>query len=230
MKTRNKVLLTLMCAVALVAGSVFGTYAYLTSKDTVTNTFTVGNVYIELNETDTDEDNDTKNNKYHLLPGETYVKDPTVTVIANSEDAYVRMLVKVSDIKKLKAAIPATDYDDYYQDDVFLLQKLCLDENGADTWNQNWEVYGVTNNNDGTATYEFRYKDIVHKSAADTPMEALFTKITVPNFLTNEQLANWNEIEIEISAHAIQATGFDNADAAWAVFNADKASTYIPNP
>ena len=48
MKARNRIkpLLTLCCALLLVAAGVFGTLAYLTGTDTVNNTFTVGNVKI----------------------------------------------------------------------------------------------------------------------------------------------------------------------------------------
>ena len=50
MKARNRIkpLLTLCCALLLVAAGVFGTLAYLTGTDTVNNTFTVGNVKITL--------------------------------------------------------------------------------------------------------------------------------------------------------------------------------------
>ena len=47
-----KVLLLSLCAVLLVAASVLGTLAYLTSQDTVVNTFTVGKVKTTLDEAD----------------------------------------------------------------------------------------------------------------------------------------------------------------------------------
>ena len=51
MKTKRKALLLSLCAVLLVVASVMGTMAYLTSTSaTVTNTFTVGNVGITLDE------------------------------------------------------------------------------------------------------------------------------------------------------------------------------------
>ena len=50
MKARNKILLLALCMAALIAVSVLGTMAYLTSTDTVTNTFTVGKVAIKLDE------------------------------------------------------------------------------------------------------------------------------------------------------------------------------------
>ena len=94
MKTKSKALLLALCAVLLVAASVLGTMSYLTSQDEVTNTFTVGSVSITLDEakvnTDgtyvTDKDNRTDTNDYHLLPGHSYIKDPTIHVAQNSED------------------------------------------------------------------------------------------------------------------------------------------------
>ena len=50
MKTTKKALLLTLCAVLLVAASVLGTMAYLTSTDEVQNTFTVGQVSIKLDE------------------------------------------------------------------------------------------------------------------------------------------------------------------------------------
>lgn len=50
MKTKSKALFLMLCAVLLVAASVLGTMAYLTSTDEVVNTFTVGSVAIKLDE------------------------------------------------------------------------------------------------------------------------------------------------------------------------------------
>ena len=77
MKARNRIkpLLTLCCALLLVAAGVFGTLAYLTGTDTVNNTFTVGNVKITLDEAKVTTDGTpvegadrVKTNEYHLLP------------------------------------------------------------------------------------------------------------------------------------------------------------------
>lgn len=54
MKTKSKALLLSLCAVLLVAATVLGTIAWLTAQDSVTNTFTVGNVKIDLKEPQTD--------------------------------------------------------------------------------------------------------------------------------------------------------------------------------
>ena len=54
MKKTSKALLLTICAVLLVAASVMGTMAYLTSTDKVQNTFTVGKVAIKLDEAKVD--------------------------------------------------------------------------------------------------------------------------------------------------------------------------------
>ena len=100
MKSKKKVFVTVLCAAALVVASVLGTMAYLTSQtETVANTFTVGKVAITLDETDVtpmgvqDTDARVQGNEYKLIPGHTYIKDPTVHVDADSEDSW--LFVKV---------------------------------------------------------------------------------------------------------------------------------------
>jgi predicted ribosomally synthesized peptide with SipW-like signal peptide len=50
MKKMYKVMLLVLCAALLIAGSVMGTLAYLKDTKSVTNTFTVGKVEITLDE------------------------------------------------------------------------------------------------------------------------------------------------------------------------------------
>ena len=101
MKTKTKALALALCAVLLVVSTVFVTMAYLTSKtDVVTNTFTVGKVTITLDEAKVTADGEkvqgadrVKENKYHLIPGHFYVKDPTIHVANGSEECW--LFVKV---------------------------------------------------------------------------------------------------------------------------------------
>ena len=236
MKIKRKALLLTLCAVLLVAATAFGTLAYLTDSEAVKNTFTVGSVGLSLDEADVKPDgtldtNDrVKANEYHLLPGHTYIKDPTVTVDAKSEDAYVRMIVTVENIDKLKAALPYSEIilgDDgtshqvmnpqYYDEtgEIFLLQMLC----GG--WDSNtWVFEGYTEKADGTeGYYEFRYKEIVKKSESATKLDDLFETITVPGEIDNDHLAYLADVRIVVAAHAIQADGFATADDAWAAFS-----------
>ena len=109
MKTKSKALLLTLCAVLLVTASVLGTMAYLTSKDEVKNTFTVGSVAITMDETDVDDstkdkDRDTENS-YKLLPGQEYTKDPIIHVDTNSEDCFLFVKVEneIADIESKEA-------------------------------------------------------------------------------------------------------------------------------
>ena len=79
MKNKKKTLLMSLAAVLLVVSGVFGTLAWLTdSTDSITNTFTVGNIDIDLTET-LPTDRTAK-----MVPGHTIKKDPKVTVTAGS--------------------------------------------------------------------------------------------------------------------------------------------------
>lgn len=96
MKNAKKILALLLCAVLLVGASVAGTLAYLTSNDIVTNTFTVGKVEITMDEADVTEygvaiEGATRvdKNTYKLIPGHSYVKDPTIHVGAESENCWL---------------------------------------------------------------------------------------------------------------------------------------------
>ena len=78
-------LLALTLVVGVVAG---GTIAWLVDKTgTVTNTFTVGDVNVELTETDVGANGGEKT--FQLIPGTSYAKDPEVTIKANSVDCYL---------------------------------------------------------------------------------------------------------------------------------------------
>lgn len=106
----KKKLMTVLALVLVIAMSVAGTYAYLTSHDSVTNTFTVGNVSITMDEAKVNEYGvvDTSasrvtENSYKLVPGHTYVKDPTINVGANSEDCY--LFVEITNGLRDKATI-----------------------------------------------------------------------------------------------------------------------------
>ena len=87
MKKRN---IALLLALVLVFGvAVGGTIAYLMDKtQVVVNTFTTGNVDIDLTET--------TGKTYKMTPNAVIDKDPTVTVIAGSEACWV--FVKVEEI------------------------------------------------------------------------------------------------------------------------------------
>lgn len=185
------VLATLACALVLVVGSIAGTIAYLTSTtDTVTNTFTVGNVKITLNEAKVTEygvkDGDTRvtENTYKLIPGHTYIKDPTVHVEKGSEQCYVFVKV-VDDIAAIQDATTLADQ---------------LTANG-------WTALSGVDN-------VYYYNTIVDARTADNHIDLkVFENFKI---LPDANVAVYANKTITVTAYAIQADGFDTAAAAWA--------------
>jgi len=189
--TKKKTLALLACAVVLVLGSVAATMAYLTATtDQVNNTFTVGDVAITLDEKDVDDSTANKErdiaNNYHIFPGGNYEKDPTVHVGATSEDAW--LFVKVyNGIERIEA-----DSDDI---------KTIAEQMEANGWT-------AVNNADGW----FKYNRVVTK--ADTNI-VVFSEFTIADTVDGATLGGYGSETIKVFAYAVQADGFDTAEAAW---------------
>jgi hypothetical protein len=78
---RGKTVVLFLAVVLVVGCAVGGTAAWLTAKTApIQNTFTVGNIGISLTETAIN---------FKMVPGQTIVKDPKVTVAAGSEDCWL---------------------------------------------------------------------------------------------------------------------------------------------
>lgn len=198
MKNRKlrKALLALCCAIALVAISVGATLAYLISADTVTNTFTVGNVNITLDELDVDDsDNDNdrtdrdKANTYKLFPGKSYTKDPTVHVAANSENSWI--FVKV-------------------------------DNQIADIIDGDLETQIITTNEWTKLSAGLYYKE--YTSNTDETDLVVFSNFTIRSDVDNDELANYANKQIIVNAYAIQKEGFTTAATAWAAYQKQTAT------
>ncbi len=177
-KKITTVVALILCAVLLVAGSVAATLAYLTSQTTVvTNTFTVGNIAITLDEAKVDiygvEDEDADRvtaNTYKLIPNQEYVKDPTVHIDANSETSYLYVVVKNN--------IAGALVDNCLEDQLTAKNWVAVD-GYTDLYRYNTTVSGATG-------------DVV-----------VFESFTVKNGV---DLASYAGKTIDIQAFAIQAT------------------------
>ena len=247
-KTKTKALLMSLCAVLLVAASVLGTMAYLTDSKDVKNTFTVGNVAIKLDEAKVDEngtqvvDKDgnpvarVTENEYKLLPGHTYVKDPTVTVLKPSVESYVRMKVTFNKASALIAMCTNPDWEEVAPTEIKNAWPLLYMVNFTDE-SAKWD--GITLDNmtevekmladakyfdakNDTLTFYYYYTETVDATDGDVVLPALFDSIKVPEWATGDQLKALEGFEINVVAEAIQADGFENVDAAWAAFAAQK--------
>ena len=242
MKTRRNALLLTFCAVLLVVASVMGTIAYLTSTDAVKNTFTVGNVSIKLDEAKVTEDGKpvegadrVHENDYKLLPGLTYTKDPTVTVENGSEESYVRMKVTFNNAKAIIAMCTDPEFAEDGPTGVENAYPLIRMVNFVEANTAKWDgiipdnmvetedmlgdaKYFVYDKKADTLTYYFYYTETVAAPTADVVLPTLFDSITVPEWVTGDQLKALDGFQINAVAEAIQAAGFASADEAWAAF------------
>lgn len=196
MKTKSKALLMTLCAVLLVAASVLGTMAYLTSTPgAVTNTFSIGKIDITLDEAKVDEygvavtpATRVTGNAYKLVPGHTYTKDPTVHVTdKNSEDSWIFV--------KVENGIAA------YEADTKIAKQIT--DNG---WTKLTGVDGVDN-----VYYREYDKDSAVKNFV------VFDSFTIAqNAETIDGWANATSANITITAYAIQKdANLTTANAAW---------------
>lgn len=222
MKRTKKIMTLAIAAVLLVSTTVAVTVAYLQdATEVVKNTFQVGDVQITLDETDVDlygakdGDNRVTANTYKLIPGHTYVKDPTVHVDPASEDCY--LFVEV--INNLGAA-EAETVEGGYQDieaqmeengwvkvgdtasNIWYLAKggaiRKIDVDGGDKTNLNFKVFG-----------EFKVLETAI-GGASTDEGAVAGAVYLEDYATTDDNTNY----ITIKAYAIQADGFESSSAA----------------
>ena len=208
-----KRILIITSAIVLVAVSVLGTIAYMTARHTVSNTFTIGDVSIALDEAKVTPDGKevqgaerVTENIYHIIPGTTYKKDPTVTVNKGSDAAYVRMIVTVN-----KYAAVSSLFGDLFTVPNFF--------SGMD--DTKWIRVGTqtVNTQTDTATYEFRYYQTVSAPDSNVVLSPLFTAFTIDGALNTAEVKRLEGLKIAVEAHAIQKEGFETADYAWRAFD-----------
>lgn len=194
-KTKTKALVLSLCAVLLVAVSVFTTLAFLKSSASVKNTFTVGKVNITLDEAKVDEygnadatANRVKENSYKLIPGHSYIKDPTVHFAAGSEESYLFVKVEngLSDIETKEAA------------------KKIESQIKANGWTGLTDVAGV-----------YWRKVDANNTAAAMDIR-VFSEFELDG---DAEVSGYADAKICVTAYAIQADGFDTAAAAWTAGN-----------
>lgn len=174
-------------------------------------------------------------NEYKLIPGHTYVKDPTVHIDANSEAAYVFFAIDNDILKRYSYDLSQYVYFEEDADPTYTIISRQIANNGweqlEDDYNgstvalvdqNNWIVFcyrkpvvaGGTDHNGDTFT--------VTNGIIDLP---IFEEFKIKTDLSDaEWEAAKNLKPIKIIAYAIQADGFDSAEAAF------KATSYYKAP
>ncbi len=207
-------LVVCMLAIMLVGASL----AYFTDTDDATNTFTMGKVDITLTEPAwTSADKALK-----VFPGQSYDKDPTITVEQDSEDCYLVATVTISNLADLEAI--------YAEDETGVLQDWGLSLAGKGKMVSGGvadltAAPAVKNDVSGTMlgdvafiTYEEKDNTIIYTyffekihSAGDT--EVLFKKVNIPSIIENGDIEG--ELTVTVNAYAIQEVGFDDVYEAY---------------
>ena len=198
----KKFALIAVCAALLVCVTIGATVAWLTSTDKVENTFTVGKEAITLDETKVNSnglppigpEQRVSANAYHLLPGQSYQKNPTVHVDKDSETCYV--FVKVENgIAALEAA--STEARPNIAAQIASNGWIALD--------------GVPN-----VYYKEYTKNAVATEDTDLLVFSMFTIADNADTLDAWSSVNTNT-KVTVTAYAIQEEGFaNNVLAAWA--------------
>ena len=196
----KKKIVTVCLVVALLAVcAIGGSLAYFTDTDTKDNTFTGGNVNIELTETEWVEDSIAN-------PGVAVDKNPIVKNIGENE-AWIRVNVTISDAAAFKAAMKAHNITD--------LATIFAGHNES-----YWKRASINEDAEAdTITYSYYYKEKVAKNASTQP---IFTSVTIPAAFTSAEMAEIGDnFTINVTADAIQTAGLATVEAAFAAFDAE---------
>lgn len=214
---KKKILALSMC-IALAAIAIVGaSLAYFTDTKTATNTFTMGNVKIELDETDikNPEGDRVTSNAYDVYPGAVVTKDPIVHNTGKN-GAYIRATVNVSNWMNLVGAYYPDFKPTFPNADYKAALNLLVGELG-----EGWSVVDVVAGDVFTigqfdAKFILKY-DGVLADGADTT--AMFQTVTIPAGIDNANADSFDEVKVV--AQAIQADGFNSWEDAFAAFDAE---------
>ena len=200
---KKKITAIFLC-VALVAIAIVGaSLAYFTDTKTATNTFTMGDVKITLDETNANGEGRVTSNTYNTYPGAVVTKDPTVHNTGKNA-AWIRAKVEVKDWATNCTKYPTNAAGDMAMKDT--LGRLLTTGLG-----EGWSVVDVKPvGND--VTFVLMYAD---KLAAGADTTAMFEKVNVPTGLQNGQEFG----TIKVTAEAIQTDSFDTWTAAFDAFD-----------
>jgi len=227
---KKTVAIFVACMLLVCFASVYITIAYLTSETSeITNTFTYGNVAITLTETEMDEYGidaavpanriSSGSNLYKLIPNKTFTKDPTITLAASSESAYIGAVIEVSNAQVfagdagLKVDDTAVTIDNYFE-----LFGMDIDDSLWTITSSEATVDEVT-----TWTYKLVYKTAVAPGESEGVATAtdvvIFNEFVTPD-MTDTELETLANVGIDVKAYAVQTHGFDTpAEALTAAFS-----------
>jgi len=191
-RTSSRTVAMILALVLALTGVIGGTVSWLiATPDPVVNTFTYGDVNINLEETDTklDDDDDPNTNEYEMMPGQDIHKDPKVEVEAGNENCWLFVKLEKSE-----------NFDEFMTYTI------------GEGWVQLIDAEG--NAMEGMF---YRYQDAIAEDGENAVISVLKDdKVTVKEEVTKEQL---NALDPEgeeakyptltVTAYAVQYVGFE---------------------
>ena len=220
----KKIFAIALCVAMLAIVLVSGTMAYFTDTHAQTNTFTMGKVDIDLSEPNYTPG---ENGKLKVFPGQSYEKDPTITVAEDSEDCYIIATVTIDQRDSLYALYDGDTTGVKQSWGLSLAGKAGLVSGGV----ADYEAKGAVENGLSgtllgdevfltysedvaakTITYTFYFKN--PQQAGDS--QVLFTQVNIPSIIENGDIQG--DLNIVVNAYAIQSTGFADVYAAYEAY------------
>lgn len=249
----KKRIVTIALVIALLATCFGGTLAYLKDTDAVKNTFTTGNVYITLDEAKVLKNTEgnlvpildaegnvvrtSDSQNYHLYPNMTVTKDPTITLDAKSEAAYIAAKITVKmpnanlDLMKgdtMKLVHPTHEDmlmvggllagSEYVQTVTPKNHPLSGKNNMLVYGTDEYSIYQIADSANKTWTIYMFFEGAKSKGTEIT----LFETIKVPAGWDNAEMDAVADMTIDVQAFAAQANGFADCYTAMTTAFADQ--------
>ncbi|MCD8365869.1 MAG: hypothetical protein LUC83_08700 [Clostridiales bacterium] len=184
----NKLKIASVMLAVIAVFAVSPTLAWLSATTTpVVNYFSGGAIALTLDEAPVDTDGQAtggarvQENHYKYMAGAELDKDPTVTVLANSEDCYVYVCA-----------------DNELPSSLFSI-------------NINTTAWTLVSTS-GTMTI-YRYATSVESQASDQVLTPVFTKVTVSESLTSDDITELGTKTLTVTAFAIQTASLTTDEA-----------------
>jgi len=222
MKKKKTFIAAIVLLLVFVVG---GAIAYFTDTDSQTNTFTIGNVDIDLKEPNWDyaitnsatntNSNNMPDDAEDMMPGESVAKDPTIYNLSTKNPAYVFAKVEVPCTTIVAPATSAVELFTY-------------------TINTGWTELtsaAVACTNGGTATHVYYYGSsgtLTPLAKTNDPVNnptptssAVFSTITLRGTLKQAEIPDIDQSKtVEVSAYGIQTEGLASTAPAdvWGYF------------
>ena len=221
MKKKIVIVALVVCIFAMSIAS--ATLAYFTDEKSITNTFTVGNVEIKLDENAVEQ---AANGNYvakgtdrtetgfdvptSLFPMQNISKDPTITV-TGSENAYIGAVITIKNGADKANGADVSKMLTFTGDDPATVDAKAVNVDAF--------LVGLINANTATVTYKKVGTDVkvyvvVTEAQAKDAKVVLFNSVQIDADWNNAEMANLSDLEIVVDAYAVQTAGMTNGSLA----------------